>query len=150
MKISTKGRYALEAVLDLAIHSSAGHESLKSIAERQNISENYLEQIFVLLRRNGIVESIRGAQGGYQLARDPQDITAGQVIRAAEGQLAPVACVAEGKEKHRCDMYEACVTRTLWANIMREINDAADSVSIKDLMECCRRMNNEDEIEYHI
>jgi Rrf2 family cysteine metabolism transcriptional repressor len=138
VKISTRGRYALEAVLDLAFHASSGHESLKNIAERSGISANYLEQIFMRLKRNGIIESMRGAQGGYRLARDAREITAGEVIRAAEGQFAPTACVAEGSEKRQCQRYEMCVTRLLWARIMDGMNVVSDSLSISDLVEMCR------------
>lgn len=138
MKISTKGRYAVEAVVDLAMHSSDGHENLKSIAERRGFSENYLEQIFLLLRKNNIVESIRGAQGGYKLTRDPSLITAGEIIRATEGEVAVVPCVsasAQSKEG-QCEKLDCCVTRMLWARVTDKINEISDSVTVKDLIDC--------------
>lgn len=150
MKISTKGRYALEAVLDLAIYSATVYESLKNVAERHGISENYLEQIFMELRRDGIVESIRGAMGGYKLARKPEEITAGEVIRAVEGPLALVSCISEHTGKNTCKRSDLCVTRILWQKISHEINKAADSVTIKDLVDYCTCVDNMSTIEYYI
>lgn len=150
MKISTRGRYALEAVLDLALHSSGGHESLKNISERTSISENYLEQIFAVLRKKGVVDSVRGAQGGYKLARPAEKITAGDVIRALEGPLAPVACVVEGEGGERCDRFEACITHTVWSRMMREMNAAVDEATISSLMKAYMSMNGADYIDYYI
>lgn len=150
MKISTKGRYALEAVLDLALHASDGHESLKNISDRTEISENYLEQIFSVLRKKGIVDSVRGAQGGYKLSKVPEEITAGDVIRALEGPLAPVACLMEDENKEMCERYETCVTRTLWARLKQEMNAAVDESTISDLMKAYMDMNGADYIEYYI
>ncbi len=150
MKISTKGRYALEAILDLAVNSPNEYESVRNVAERRNISENYLEQIFSGLRKKGIVESIRGKQGGYRLARHAEDITAGEVIRALEGSLAPVACVSGGECKQKCDRYDLCVTNILWQKMMNEINTAVDSVTIKDLVEYCTKLETQNDIEYYI
>jgi Rrf2 family protein len=152
LKISTKGRYALEAVVDLALNSSDGHESLKNIAERRGFSENYLEQIFVLLRKSNIVESIRGAQGGYRLTRDASEITAGDIIRAAEGDMAVVPCISSkvNKEEKPCDMVDCCVTRGLWGKITQRINEIADSVTIEDLMNCYREKQTEPIIDYYI
>lgn len=149
MKISTRGRYALEAVLDLALHVSDGHESLKNISERTGISENYLEQIFAVLRKKRIVESVRGAQGGYRLARDAGKITAGDVIRALEGPLAPVSCLLDEDGEH-CSMLSNCVTKELWRKMMEELNETADSFSISDLMKSYMCMNEADYIEYYI
>ena len=135
MKISTKGRYGLEAIVDLAIHLNEGHVSLKSISERCGMSEAYILQIFLILRRAGIVESIRGSQGGYTLAKAPSEITVGQVLTALEGPLAPVACVA-GKEEFTCERYGSCPTRSFWESIMHALNDVADSITIEDLVDC--------------
>lgn len=150
MKISTKGRYGLEAVVDLALHASGSHVNLSSISERCGISEAYLLQIFIVLRRAGVVDSIRGAQGGYVLARDPDRITAADVLVALEGPLSPVACITENATKP-CDMYENCTTRGLWEQLMNEMTGVAKSVTIKDLMDSCSRMQPADEtIEYFI
>lgn len=97
MKISTKGRYALRVMIDIAIHSNGRCVSIKEIAGRQEISEKYLEQIFTVLSRSGLLRSTRGAQGGYTLTRDPEDYTVGMILRALEGDLAPVDCVAQGQ-----------------------------------------------------
>ena len=110
MKISTRGRYGLEALLDMAIHSSEGHVSLKSLSERLSVSEAYMLQIFLVLRRAGIVESVRGAQGGYYLACPAKDITVEKVLNALEGSLAPVACIS-GESEAPCDRFENCTTR---------------------------------------
>lgn len=134
MKISTKGRYGLEALLDLAINGKDDYINLKSIAERQGISDNYLEQIFAALKRNKIVESIRGAQGGYRLAKDASKITVRQVLNALEGPLAPVDCIVEEK-KHQCDKFDCCVTRVLWQKVMDELNSVTEAITIEDLVE---------------
>ncbi|NTW71377.1 MAG: Rrf2 family transcriptional regulator [Eubacteriaceae bacterium] len=149
MKISTKGRYALEAVLDLAYHSSDELESLKNIADRLDKSKNYLEQLFVILRQNGIVESIRGAQGGYKLAKPAKKITAGEVIRAVEGELVPVACLVSSKDAMSCSRYKSCVSRLLWKGMSDEIDKVVDSVTIEDLVLKYRDMKKET-IEYFI
>lgn len=153
MKISTKGRYALEAIVDLAINSSDGHESLKNIAERRGFSENYLEQIFVLLRKNNIVESIRGAQGGYRLSRDASKITAGDIIRATEGEVAVVPCVKTSEtksSKSNCDMFEMCVTKLFWGKLTVKIEEMADSVTVADLVKAYNDMQAGPAIEYYI
>jgi len=152
LKVSTKGRYALEAVVDLALNSSNGHENLKNIAERRGFSENYLEQIFVLLRRNNIVDSIRGAQGGYRLTRDASLITTGEIIRATEGDMAVVPCAAitEGITKKQCDMFDLCVTRILWAKLTDKINEITDSVTVADLVKSYKDMQSDSTLEYYI
>ncbi|HEX3033414.1 MAG TPA: Rrf2 family transcriptional regulator [Bacillota bacterium] len=134
MKISTKGRYGLEAMLDLAINASQGHVTLKSISERQGISENYLEQLFMTLRKQGMVESIRGKHGGYRLAREAKDITVAQVLNALEGPLAPVDCVVEYNNTE-CEQVENCVTRVLWKKVMDALTGVAESITIADLVE---------------
>lgn len=149
MKISTKGRYALEAVVDLAYHSRDELESLKNIADRLDKSKNYLEQLFVILRQNGIVESIRGAQGGYKLAKPAKEITAGDVIRAVEGNLVPVACLVSSLDTMSCSRYKSCVSRLLWKGMSDEIDKVVDSVTIEDLVLKYRDMNRET-IEYFI
>jgi Rrf2 family cysteine metabolism transcriptional repressor len=128
MLISTKGQYALEAVLDLALKPQGSCESLKDLAQRREISESYLEQIFIKLRRHGIVKSIRGVNGGYRLARSPAEITAGQVIRALEGPFKPVLCRTEAKT--RCERYPLCVTRKVWERIESELDSVADGITL--------------------
>lgn len=134
MKLSTKGRYGLNAMLDLAVHNFEGQVVLKSIAERQGISENYLEQLFVSLKKQKLVKSIRGSQGGYTLGDSPQNITVGDILRALEGSLAPVVCVDESQPAG-CSKFDCCVTRGVWLKIRDSINGVIDSITLQDLMD---------------
>lgn len=149
MKLSTKGRYGVKAMLDLALHSTEGQISLKSIAERQDISENYLEQLFATLRKAGLVKSIRGSQGGYILADEPEKITVGAVLRALEGSLAPVDCVIE-EDPTKCCRSEACVTRMVWEKIRDGVNNVVDSITLRDLMEEHEKLGTTEDFIYYI
>lgn len=151
MKISTKGQYALEALIDLQMHAADGQESLRNVAARRGISEPYLDQIFAALRKAGIVESIRGAQGGYRLAKEPKEITAGEILRCAEGPLYPVKCVDGhiGAEE-RCAMFGQCATRGLWARMAEEIDAAVDAVTLADLVNACTKPPASGQPEYCI
>lgn len=150
MKISTKGRYGLEAIVDLAIHSSEGLVNLKSISERCGLPEAYILQIFLTLRRAGIVNSIRGAQGGYVLARSASEITVGEILTTLEGPLSPVACVNDGEEAS-CERYGECMTRSFWEEIKVALNDVVDSITIEDLVNCYRNsFSNNKEPDYYI
>lgn len=149
MKISTKGRYGLEALVDLAIHGADEYINLKSIAERQGFSDNYLEQLFGSLKRNGLVESIRGAQGGYKLSRNAGEITVKQVLNALEGPLALVDCIVEDKEV-RCDKFDCCVTRVLWQRAMDELDAVTDAITLADLVECSKKSTKTVNLEYYI
>lgn len=138
MKLSTKSQYALEALIDLQMHAANGHENLKNVSARRGISEPYLEQIFAALRKAGIVESIRGAQGGFRLAREPADITAGDILRTVEGPLYPVKCVnSKADDENRCLLFDECVTRLLWVRVASEINKAIDGITLEDLVGRC-------------
>jgi Rrf2 family cysteine metabolism transcriptional repressor len=139
MKISTKGRYALEAVTDLAIHAGMNYESIRSIAERRRLSDNYLEQIFLLLRKAGVVESIRGPQGGYRIVREPSLITAGDVLHAVEGRMAPVLCLDDGATEKPCGKEGRCVTRKVWCKMMLAMDAVLGQVTIADLAEAVRQ-----------
>lgn len=149
MKLSTKGRYGVKAMLDIAIHSSEGQVSLKSIAERQEISENYLEQLFATLKKSGLVKSVRGAQGGYYLAGKPEEISIGSILRALEGSLAPVDCVLE-ENAQSCTRADSCVTKLIWEKMRDKINEAVDSISLKDLVQEYNKLNNKDNYMYYI
>ncbi|MCM1185170.1 MAG: Rrf2 family transcriptional regulator [Lachnoclostridium sp.] len=133
MKISTKGRYAVRVMLDLALHNTGECIKVKDIAERQGISEKYLEQIIAILNRAGYVRSVRGAQGGYRLARDPQEYTVGMILRLTEGSLAPVACLEE--DNLQCNRIDTCETLQVWKDLYNAINQVVDSVSVADLVE---------------
>ncbi|MCM1326239.1 MAG: Rrf2 family transcriptional regulator [Bacteroidales bacterium] len=133
MKISTKGRYAVRVMLDLALHNTGECIKVKDIAERQGISEKYLEQIIAILNRAGYVRSVRGAQGGYRLARDPQEYTVGMILRLTEGSLAPVACLEE--DNLQCNRIDTCETLQVWKDLYNAINQVVDSVTVADLVE---------------
>lgn len=134
MKLSTRGRYGLRAMLDIAINQGDGPITLHSISERQGISVGYLEQLMVPLKKEGLIRSVRGAQGGYLLARGPDKITVGDIIRALEGPIAPVACVSEDYPEE-CDRAEGCVTRLVWAKVRDSIAEVLDSLTLADLIE---------------
>ena len=133
MKISTKGRYALRMLLDLAEHQSEGYIALKDIAARQDISKKYLEQIISVLNKAGFVRSIRGPQGGYVLTRRPEEYTVGMILRLTEGSLAPVECVENTAAP--CDRDEDCVTRVIWKKLNDAISGVVDNITLADLLE---------------
>ena len=132
MKISTKGRYALRIMIDLALNMGESPVRVKDIASRQDISEKYLEQIIAMFNKAGYVKSIRGAQGGYLLTKDPKEYTVGMILRLAEGSIAPVACVdgAEG-----CDRKEACISAMLWQKMNDAVNEVVDNTTLQDLLD---------------
>lgn len=132
MKISTKGRYALRLLLDLALNNTGDYITIKSIAARQNISEKYLEQIISLLNRAGYVKSVRGAQGGYKLAKNPTEYTVGMILRLTEGSLAPVDCVEENNEE--CPRNTECVTKEVWTELYAAITAVVDRITLQDLV----------------
>ena len=132
MRLSTRGEYGLRTMVELAAAYGDGPVSLNQIAKSENISLAYLEQLIAVLRRIGLVESVRGAHGGYQLAMAPDKISVGDVVRALEGPIAPVDCVVEGKEGH-CGRETACATRSVWVNLRDRMTEALDSVTLADL-----------------
>lgn len=134
MKLSTKGRYGLRAVLDLALHCEQDTVSLSSVAERQNISISYLEQLIAKLKKAGIVTSVRGAQGGYRLAKSPEKISVGDILRALEGDLNPVDCAEVKGNENTCSGADLCVTKYVWKRISDSINDAVDSLMLSELV----------------
>lgn len=133
MKLSTKGRYGLRAVLDISLNEGEGPVTIHSIAGRQELSERYLEQLLITLKQNGLIRSIRGFQGGYVLAKEPRLIKVGDIVRALEGPLAPVDCVNEDKQGE-CSRTEACVTKIVWEDLRDSITKVLDSYTIEDLM----------------
>ncbi|HCX64530.1 MAG TPA: AsnC family transcriptional regulator [Eubacteriaceae bacterium] len=151
MKISTKGRYALEAMVDLAYNGEEKLVSLKHISQRINKSKNYLEQLFVALRKAEIVSSVRGAQGGYKLAKNAKDITAGEIVRAVEGELAVVHCIERNNCELPCENEKNCSTQGLWIELKTEINRVLDSVTLDELVACYKdEISRNKEIEYYI
>jgi len=137
MKISTKGRYALEAMTDLVLHAGDDIENIRSIAGRRNLSENYLEQIFLSLRKAKLVESIRGPQGGYKIAKRSKDITASDILHAVEGRMAPVQCLEEDC-KEKCQFLGQCSTQRVWAVLFQEMENVLSNVSLEQLVEAVR------------
>lgn len=130
MKLSTKGRYGLRAVLDIAMQGEA--TSVSSIAGRQMISENYLEKLIGMLKKAGILNSVRGAQGGYVLARPAEEISVGEILRALEGDLNPVDC-ASIDGSYDCGGADTCVTKFVWKRISDSINEAVDHLMLSEL-----------------
>lgn len=141
MKLSTKGRYGLKAMFELALQYDKESVSLNIIAERQKVSVNYLEQLIAPLRKKGFVTSTRGAQGGYRLARSPEEITVKDILETLEGPLAPTACVIEG-EDDSCSKAEYCVTRLIWERMRESIDEVVRSTTLADMVADQERMEN--------
>ncbi len=142
MKLSTKGRYGLRAILDMAVHSQEEETvCIQSISQRQGISENYLEQLMRLLKKDGLISSVRGAGGGYRLAKDPKSISVGDVLRALEGDLNPVSC-SELTGEGGCQGADNCVTKYVWKKMNDAIQNAVDGISLEELMEESRKVNS--------
>lgn len=139
MRLSTKSRYGLRAIFDMAYHAGTLPAQIKDISRRQNISPRYLEQIFQDLKKAGLLKSRRGPQGGYCLARRPDEITVKDVVLATEGEVALVDCVKRAKRvKKGCEFDNQCVTQQVWAEATRKLNEYLAAVTIKDL--CDRGM----------
>lgn len=132
MKLSTKGRYGLMAMYQLAQDYGQGPISLKYVAEKQGLSENYLEQLFSSLKKDGLLTSVRGAYGGYMLSRLPEDITVGQVLRSLEGQMSPSDCVAD--ESTGCSRDDRCATQWVLGQIKDSIDKVIDSITLMDMI----------------
>lgn len=132
MKISTKGRYALRLMLDIALNDKDAPVRIKNIANRQQISDKYLEQIVSSLNKAGFVKSLRGPQGGYRLTKQPEEYTVGMILRLIEGSLAPVACLDD--DVNRCPRTDKCPTVILWQKLYDAISDVVDNVTLADLI----------------
>ena len=133
LKISTKGRYALRLMIDLAIHDQGKCIRIKDIAKRQEISEKYLEQIISILNRAGYIKSVRGPQGGHRLARSPREYTVGMILRLTEGSLSPVLCLDD--DINQCSRQSQCATLYLWKKLDNAISDVVDNVTLEDLVQ---------------
>ncbi|MDR1508554.1 MAG: Rrf2 family transcriptional regulator [Synergistaceae bacterium] len=138
MKMSTKGRYALRVMIDLAIHDTGEFIPLKNVSSRQEITIKYLEQIIPMLSRAGYLKSSRGKDGGYRLARHAKDYKVGDILRAVEGDLSPVACMED--KPNRCPRNVWCPTLPLWEGLNRVINEYLDGVTLEDLVERSRNL----------
>ncbi|MCK9171371.1 MAG: Rrf2 family transcriptional regulator [Treponema sp.] len=131
MKISTRGRYALRFMIDLAQHKQDAFTPLKDISDRQDISIKYLEQITSLLSKYGLLQSVRGPQGGYKLVREPGQYTVGEILRITEGDLAPVACLEPNAAK--CERSQSCPTLKLWEGLEKTVNDYLNGITLDQL-----------------
>lgn len=139
LRFSTRARYGLRAMLELALHYDPNEPiPLVQVAERQGISEGYLEQMMSFLRKGGLVRSVRGALGGYILAREPARITAGEIIRCLEGPLGPTGCVSE-ENPEQCSRADSCVTRALWERVRQSVAEVLDGTTLEDL---CREVES--------
>ncbi|MBP5293292.1 MAG: Rrf2 family transcriptional regulator [Clostridia bacterium] len=141
MRISTKGRYALRMLIDLAEHENEGFIPLKDISERQNISKKYLEQIIPVLNREGILRRTRGPQGGYKLAVTPDRLTVGTILRATEGSLSPVDCVDQ--DEAVCVRRIDCPTFPIWRGLAKVINEYLDHITLQDILDQQQEKSND-------
>lgn len=141
MKLSTKGRYGLRALIDLALNSEEETVSIQSIATRQNISDSYLEQLVGKMKKAGLVKSVRGAGGGYMLAKPTEEISVGDILRALEGNLDAVTCPANQGDGG-CEGADLCVTRYVWRRINDSITQAVDTMMLSQLVEESRKLKD--------
>ena len=144
MKISTKGRYGLRIMIDIAVYGKGECVSLKDIAEREHLSEKYLEQIINLLGKENLVQSVRGAKGGYHLTKSPEEITVKEILLATEGSLAPVACAADND---CCENYCDCVTSFIWTQMYDAVMGVVEKITLKDLVEKSTTIDRSVELE---
>ena len=144
MILSTKGRYGLKAMFELGLHHGRGPVPLKVIAVNQRIPENYLEQLIAILRKAGLVKSVRGAQGGYMMMKPPNEITVADVLLTLEGPLAPSECVMDS-DKSSCDNAEKCITRTVWERIRVSIHEVIESTTLQDMIDDHEKINQTEE-----
>lgn len=149
MKLSTKGRYGLRCMLDLAMNSKGEHVALYNIAQRQGLSVLYLEQVFSTLRKAGLVKSVKGAGGGYSLADTPGNITVGAILRVLEGNISIVNSLSQ-EDSDQQNALERCIRTTLWARIDDTINEIIDAVTLEDLAEESRQLEAKDQFMFYI
>lgn len=149
MRITTTSRYGVRAIFDVAYHGGGHPTQIKDISRRQKISQRYLEQIFNKLLKAGLLKSRRGPRGGYLLARDPAEITVGDIITAAQGPIVPVHCLAERDKKKKCDMLDSCITKHVWRETQRILDDYYKSVSIADLCALARNHGVTREVDHN-
>ncbi len=133
MMVSTRGRYALRMMLDLAEHQQDGYVALKDIAQRQNISKKYLEQIIPVLNRASLLQTTRGYQGGYRLKKDPSQYTVGEILRATEGTLAPVACLEQ--KPNQCPRQDECSVLPVWEGLEQAVSAYLDGITLQDILD---------------
>ncbi len=142
MKLSTKGRYGVKAMVELAIHYGSSPLSIKTISQRQGISEYYLEQLFSPLRRAKLINSIRGAQGGYVLAKEPKDIKVSDIMNILEGPVEVADCI----DNVSCDNIDCCATRLLWTKIKNSIDEVMESITLQDIVDDYNEMKDKNSL----
>lgn len=142
MKISTKGRYALRMFIDLAERRNNGYIALKDIAQRQNISKKYLEQIIPVFNKTDMLKTNRGFQGGYKLAKSPEKYSVGEILRITEGSLAPVACLEQ--TPNECERRESCATLPIWEGLYRVVNEYLDGITLQDILDMQKEKYSDD------
>ena len=136
MRLSAKGEYGVRAMICLALNFQSGPVPLSAIAAGENISQQFLEQIFAVLRQKGLVHSTRGAKGGYSLAFPPEQICVGDIIRALDGPITPVNCLSEKeKEADRCNRADVCLARSVWEKLRDHVNHFLDNITLRDMIE---------------
>jgi Rrf2 family transcriptional regulator, iron-sulfur cluster assembly transcription factor len=150
MKISTQSRYGLRALFDIAYHSAGLSTQVKDISARQGISPRYIEQIFQKLKRAGIIKSVRGPSGGYYLARSPEEIRVGDIVRATEASTDLVFCLAAKKSGRHCDRAAQCIVRDIWGEASRRLMDYFDSITLQDLCKQAQKQGVERVIDKHL
>jgi Rrf2 family transcriptional regulator, cysteine metabolism repressor len=143
MKLSTKGRYGLKAMFELARTQKNGPVPLRQIAQKQNISEQYLEQIFSALKKSGLIKSVRGAQGGYLLVKEPKDITVGDILVVLEGPVSISDCVLD---EDICENSGICVTKVVWERLKQGIENVINSITLQDMMDDYNKNKNINDI----
>ncbi|MGL5752045.1 MAG: RrF2 family transcriptional regulator [Paraclostridium sp.] len=143
MKLSTKGRYGLKAMFELSLRQDNGPVPLKQIAQKQNISEQYLEQIFSALKKSGLIKSVRGAQGGYLLVKEPKDITVGDILIVLEGPVSLSECVMD---EDICENSGVCVTKVVWERLKKGIEDVINSITLQDMIDDYNKNKNINDI----
>lgn len=149
MRITTTSRYGVRAVFDVAYHGGGRPTQIKDVARRQDISQRYLEQIFNKLLKAGLLKSRRGPRGGYMLAKDPSEISVGDIIKAAQGPIVPVRCLGDDpRERHSCDIVDSCITRHIWEETQRILVEYFASVSVEDLCSLARKQGVTRELDH--
>ncbi len=148
MKLSTKGRYGVRAMIELALRYGEGPIALKNVAESQSISDHYLEQLMGSLRKAGLVVSVRGAQGGYMLNKEPGNIRLSNIIRALEGPIAPVDCVTDEPGEEICEQMDTCVARGAWLRLRNAMVEVLDNITLQDLVEETKNIKEDETDNY--
>lgn len=150
MNVTTRGKYGVKALVELATGRGQGPMPLKHIAEKQGLSEHYLEQLIAPLRKAGLVKSVRGAYGGYMLAREPKDISVGEILRVLEGPLAPSDCAVDKGVVEHCGRARGCVARNVWIKVRDSIQEVVDSITLEDLQQEAAQDRAREEYMYYI